>query len=101
MYDFGECAHNRLQLFHTGMNPRRFFECQIRRRPLALIAKLAKQRVSTAIEIALNALYFGCVFLVGTTLKAGSKAHLHLRINASWELGIRVQIVDATPHLEK
>src|SRR5580692_2790954 len=57
--------------------------------------------MSAGVEVRLHAAHFGPVFLVGATLKAGREAHLHFRVDAAWERGIGMQIVDAAAHLEK
>ncbi|OLE14304.1 MAG: hypothetical protein AUG89_02485 [Acidobacteria bacterium 13_1_20CM_4_56_7] len=53
------------------------------------------------IEIRLHPPHFLRVFLIAASLETGGKAHLHLGINAAGEFGIRMQIVQAAPHLEE
>ena len=60
-----------------------------------------RQGFSATIKVRLHAGHFGAVFLVAATLKTGRETHLHLRVDAAWELGIGMQIVHAAAHLEK
>src|SRR3954454_16344183 len=83
------------------MNCRSIFERQVCRCYFAFVAKLAQESFSSTVKVGLHPLDLGRIFLITASLKAWRQAHFHLGINASGELGIRMQIVHAAPHFEE
>ncbi len=99
--NFWPLAQHGLQLFQTRVKDGGVFEVESGRSGVTLRRDFPHQRFPFSIEITLHARYFGAVFLVAATLETRRETHFHFRIDATGELGIGMQIVDAAAHLEE
>src|ERR1700694_712345 len=64
-------------------------------RPLPL------QRLTARIEKLLNSYHLSPIFLVAAAAITRCQTHLHLGINAAWELRVGMQVIHAAPHFEE
>ena len=100
--DFRELADHGFELVQAGMQGGGIFKFQIGWRRHRAARRFPAARDSPPVsKYACTRDYFGSVFLVAAALEAGRETHLHFRVDATRELGIGMQIVDATSHLEK